>query len=90
MPHPVTLLLSGETVAERIRASAPDAVREVLPEYIVLEPAHMFEAMKIIRDDPELDGKFLVQLCSVDMITRIDMVYHFSSLARNHLFQVKS
>ena len=90
MPHPVTLLLSGETVAERIRASAPDAVREVLPEYIVLEPAHMFEAMKIIRDDPELDGKFLVQLCSVDMITRIDMVYHFSSLARNHLFQVKT
>jgi len=90
VPHPVTLLLSGETVAGRIRASAPDAVREVLPEYIVLEPAHMFEAMKIIRDDPELDGKFLVQLCSVDMITRIDMVYHFSSLARNHLFQVKA
>ena len=89
MPHAVTLLLSGEAVAERIRLSAPDAVLEVLAEYVVLQPAHMFEAMKIIRDDPELDGKFLVQLCSVDMITRIDMVYHFSSLAQNHMFQVK-
>ncbi len=89
MPHPATLLLSGETVAERIRASAADAVREVLPEYIVLEPAHMFEAMKIIRDDPELDGKFLVQMCSVDRISHIEVVYHFASLARNHIFEVK-
>ena len=36
-----------------------------------------------------LDGKFLVQICSVDQITRIDVVYHFSSLAQNHIFQVK-
>ena len=49
----------------------------------------MLEAMRVIRDDEELDGKFLVQLCSVDVITRIDVVYHFASLAQNHMFQVK-
>ena len=89
MPHAVTLLLSGEIVAERIRASVPDGVREVRQEYIVLEPEHVFDAMRVIRDDAVLDGKFLVQLCSVDAITRIDVVYHFSSLAQNHIFQVK-
>jgi NADH-quinone oxidoreductase subunit C len=89
MPHAVTMLLSGESVAERIRASVPDAVREVFAEFVVLEPARAFEAMRVIRDDEALDGKFLVQLCSVDEITRIDVVYHFSSLAQNHMFEVK-
>jgi NADH-quinone oxidoreductase subunit C len=89
MPHPVTMQLAGETVAERIRATIPAAVREVHPEHIVLEPDQAFEAMRVIRDDEVLDGKFLVQLCSVDQITRIDLVYHFSSLAQNHIFAVK-
>ena len=89
MPHPVTLTLPGDVVAERIRSSVPGAVREVAADYVVLEPASMYDAMAVIRDDEQLDGKFLVQLCSVDMTTRIDMVYHFSSLAQNHILQVK-
>ena len=28
-------------------------------------------------------------MCSVDAVTRIDVVYHFSSLAQNHIFEVK-
>ena len=89
MPHPVTLMLSPETVAARIRAAIPDAVREVTPGWVVLEPASAPGTFKVIRDDEVLDGKMLVQMCSVDVITRIDVVYHFSSLAQNHIFEVK-
>ena len=89
MPHATTLTLAGATVAERIEAVAPGAVRESADGYVVLEPAKMLDAMRVIRDDAQLDGKFLVQLCSVDLTTRIDVVYHFSSLAQNHIFQVK-
>lgn len=89
MPNPVTVTLSGHHVAERIRASAAGAVRHAASEYVVLEPARALDAMRIIRDDDVLDGKFLVQMCSVDMITHIDVVYHFSSLAQNHIFEVK-
>jgi NADH-quinone oxidoreductase subunit C len=89
MPHPKTVLLSGNEVADRLRAALPDAVRSVEPAYVVLEPAQAYEAMHFLRDDAHLDGKFLIQLCSVDMITSIDMVYHFASLAQNHMFQVK-
>ena len=89
MPHAVTMLLPGERVAERIRETVPDGVREVHAEYVVLEPERAYPAMQVIRDDDVLDGKFLVQLCSVDQITRIDVVYHFSSLAQNHIFEVK-
>jgi NADH-quinone oxidoreductase subunit C len=89
MPHPVTVTLPGAVVAERIRVSLPDAVREVTDGWVVLEPASAFDAMALLRDDEQLDGKFLVQMCSVDVITRIDVVYHFASLAQNHMFEVK-
>jgi NADH-quinone oxidoreductase subunit C len=89
VPHPVTVTLTGEQVAERIRLRLPDGVRSTTPDFAVLEPSTAFEAMQVIRDDESLDGKFLVQMCSVDMITRMDVVYHFASLAQNHLFEVK-
>ena len=89
MPHPVTVTLTGEQVAERIRLQLPDAIRSTTPDFAVLEPATAFQAMQVIRDDESLDGKFLIQMCSVDMITRMDVVYHFASLAQNHMFEVK-
>ena len=89
MPHPKTVTLPGGRVAERIEAQAAGSVAEVTDGYVVLEPAAMLDAMRAIRDDAQLDGKFLAQMCSVDMITRIDVVYHFSSLAQNHIFEVK-
>jgi len=89
MPHPVTVTLAGPRVAERIATRLPAAVREAMDGWVVLEPAHAYEAMSFIRDDEELDAKFLVQMCSVDAITRIDVVYHFASLAQNHIFEVK-
>ena len=89
MPHPKTVTLPGRQVAERISSQAPGSVAEVTDGCVVLEPGAMLDAMRVIRDDAELDGKFLAQMCSVDMITRIDVVYHFSSLAQNHIFEVK-
>jgi NADH-quinone oxidoreductase subunit C len=89
VPHAATVTLPGTLVAERIRAAVPAAVRDVRDSFVVLEPAAAFDAMRALRDDEVLDGKFLVQLCSVDMVTRIDVVYHFSSLAQNHIFEVK-
>lgn len=89
MPHPATVTLPGYAVAERMSASMPGAVTDATEQYAVLDPARMFEAMRLLRDDDVLDGKYLVQMCSVDQITRIDVVYHFASLAQNHIFEVK-
>jgi NADH-quinone oxidoreductase subunit C len=58
-------------------------------DFVVLLQQGALDAMRFLRDDAHLDGKYLVQLCSVDMTTRIDMVYHFASLAQNHIFEVK-
>ena len=89
MPHPATVTLSGREVGDRISSAVPGGVRDVSDGWVTLEPERMAEAMRFLRDDEALDGKYLVQMCSVDMITRIDVVYHFASLAQNHIFEVK-
>lgn len=89
MPHPATVLLPGPVIAERLRAHLPGAVRSVEDGFVTLEPAQAHAAMEFIRDDAVLDAKFLNQMCSVDMVDRIDVVYHFSSLAQNHIFELK-
>ncbi len=89
MPHATTLTLSSASVADRIRSAVPAAVRAVEDGWVVLEPAYVFEAMAFLRDDPELDGKYLIGLTAVDVITRMDVVYHISSLAQNHMFELK-
>jgi NADH-quinone oxidoreductase subunit C len=89
VPHPATVTLAPAAVAARIRAALPDAVAAVRDGWVELTLPRLSDAMRIIRDDAELDGKFLVQLCSVDAISHIDVVYHFASLAQNHIFEVK-
>jgi NADH-quinone oxidoreductase subunit C len=89
MPHPATVTLPGPVVAERLRGVLPGAVRDVAEGYVVLEPGSMFEAMGFLRDDEQIDAKYLVQMCSVDAITRIDVVYHLASLAQNHILELK-
>lgn len=89
MPHPATVTLSGAAVAERVGAAVPGAIRAAEDGWVVLEPSHLFDAMAFLRDDPELDGKYLIQLTAVDMVTRFDVVYHVASLAQNHLFELK-
>ncbi|HET6615007.1 MAG TPA: NADH-quinone oxidoreductase subunit C [Dehalococcoidia bacterium] len=89
MPHPATVTLSGRDVAARIDAAVPGAVRDVSEGWVTLDPDRAFDAMRFLRDDESLDGKYLVQMCSVDVINRIDVVYHFASLAQNHIFEVK-
>lgn len=51
------------------------------------------ELFKFLRDDPELDFKFLMDLTAVDYLNRKDnrfeVVYHFYSLKHNGRLRVK-
>ncbi len=48
------------------------------------------EAAKFLRDDEELDGKFLNSLLGVDWMDHFDMVYVISSMAKNHSMVLKA
>jgi NADH-quinone oxidoreductase subunit C len=85
----MTRRLSGFEVAERIRTRFPDAVLEETADWVVVEPRNLAEIMRFVRDDEELDAKFLNMLCGVDRIEDFEMVYHLSSLTKNHTFALK-
>ena len=60
---------------------------------ITVQKNVLIELFKFIRDDPELDFKFLMDLTAVDYLNRKDnrfeVVYHFYSLKHNHRLRVK-
>ena len=60
---------------------------------ITVQKNALIELFKCLRDDPELDFKFLMDLTAVDYLNRKDnrfeVVYHFYSLKHNHRLRVK-
>ena len=60
---------------------------------ITVNKESVLELFKFLRDDPELDFKFLMDLTAVDYLnrkdTRFEVVYHFYSLKHNGRLRIK-
>ena len=60
---------------------------------ITVQKNVLIDLFKFLRDDPELDFKFLMDLTAVDYLNRKDsrfeVVYHFYSLKHNGRLRVK-
>ena len=60
---------------------------------ITVQKNILIELFKFLRDDPDLDFKFLMDLTAVDYLNRKDnrfeVVYHFYSLQHNDRLRVK-
>ncbi|MSQ06347.1 MAG: NADH-quinone oxidoreductase subunit C [Dehalococcoidia bacterium] len=82
--------LTGQEVAQRLEAALPDAVERWEPEVVWVHPGQISTACRFLRDDPELDFRFLSSLSAVDFIGHFDLVYHLTSLGRRHTAVVKA
>ncbi len=85
-----TLDISGTHVAERIAASMRDVVLTSDNGSVTVKGASIVEVATFLRDDEELDCKYLNSLTAVDWMERFDVVYHLSSLAKNHTLVLKA
>ena len=60
---------------------------------ITVQKSVLIELLKFLRDDPDLDFNFLMDLTAVDYLNRKDnrfeVVYHFYSLKHNDRLRVK-
>jgi NADH-quinone oxidoreductase subunit C len=86
----VTTTVSGHEVAARIRAHFPNAVIEEDDVAVVVRAEDVIEVGRFLRDDPELDCKYLNNLTAVDWLDHFDVVYSLSSMARNHVLTMKA
>jgi len=92
-----------ETLEAAVRAALGERARSVdvaLGECtIVIEPADLVAAMRVLRDAPALRFDMLVDACGVDYSTwenrawegqRFAVVYHLLSVANNHRVRVRT
>ncbi len=92
-----------ETLEAAVRAALGERARSVdvaLGECtIVIEPADLVPAMRVLRDAPALRFDMLVDACGVDYSTwgnrawegqRFAVVYHLLSVANNHRVRVRT
>ena len=62
-------------------------------ETVVVEPGQLLACMRLLKDDPELQMDFLVDLTAVDYLgrdPRFEVVYHLRSMARGDRLRVKA
>ena len=82
--------LSGETLAQRLRQQLPDVVTTWDDASVWLEPESLNEAAAFLKDDAELDFKFLNSISAVDYIEYFELVYHLMSINHQHTAIVRS
>lgn len=79
-----TTVISGTDVARRITGVFPNAVIEATHYSVTVRAEDVADVAFFLRDDTELDCKFLNTLLGIDWLEHFDVVYVLSSLAKNH------
>ena len=82
---------------DRIKSKYPEIIIDSHnfrgEQTITVNKESVLELFKFLRDDPELDFKFLMDLTAVDYLnrkdTRFEVVYHFYSLKHNGRLRIK-
>ena len=82
--------IPGETLARRLQEATPDAVVEWNDVAVWVRPEAMGSVATFLHDDPEIDFAFLNAISAIDFVEHFELVYHFTSLAKEHTGVVRS
>ena len=80
----MTKALSGNELAERLRAAVPGSVADSGEAAVLVHAASIVEAARFLRDDLDLDLGALIHLTAVDYVDYFEIVYRLTSYYRNH------
>jgi NADH-quinone oxidoreductase subunit C len=83
-------LLDGLEVGERIGQRVPEAVVEATPQWVVVDSEKLVAVATYVRDDGELNLRFLIGVTAVDRLDHFEVVYHLQSLSHNHMLILKT
>jgi len=86
----MTADLSGLDLGRHIQQKFPDAVVDARREWAEVSAESLVEVCTFLRDDPELDFRYLSSLTSVDRLDHFEVVYHLQSIGRNQKATLKA
>jgi NADH/F420H2 dehydrogenase subunit C len=82
--------LSGDELAERLEQALPDSVADKNSGEVWVDPLRITEVARFLRDDGALDFQFLNSVSAVDFIEYFAVVYHLTSLRKQHTAIIKA
>ena len=82
--------LEGQDLAERLADGAHGSVEEWAGGSVWVKPSSVEVVARFLRDNPELDFQFLNSISAVDYIEHFEVVYHLTSIQRQHTAVVKT
>ncbi len=82
--------IPGETLAGRLREAIPDAVVDWDESAVWVRPETMGDVAGFVRDDADLDFAFLNSVSAVDYVEHFELVYHLTSLSKEHTGVIRS
>ena len=85
----MTAMVTGLDIAHRIDEKFPGAVANAAPEAATIEAARLIEVCTFLRDNPDLEFKFLSSLTGVDCLDSFEVVYHLEAFRHNRLTCIK-
>lgn len=85
----MTIWLAGGTMADRIRAAFPDAVRDANDVWVEVAPERALDVARFLRDDPECAFEMATNVTAVDWVDYFEVVYHLQSITRNQIMTLK-
>ncbi len=86
----MTVALSGLELGARIEERFPGAVSSSTKDYLAIKNENLLEVCAFLRDDPQLDFKYLSTLTAVDRLDHFEVVYHLQSIRLNQMVVVKA
>jgi NADH-quinone oxidoreductase subunit C len=86
----VTKLLGGQELAARLAERFPNVTFDTAEQYVAVPPAEIEPVARFLRDDPQLDFKFLISVTAVDRLDYFEVVYHLQSISKNHAAVIKA
>ena len=85
----MTKPLIGQDIAKQVAEHIPDAVVESSDVWIVIRPELLLQVVQFLNTTPGLDFNFLNCITGVDYLDYIEVVYHLTSMDRNHSLVLK-
>ena len=83
-------VLAGEELANRLNQGAADSVESWEGDVVWVKPSSIERVARFLRDDPASDFQFLNAISAVDYVEYFEVVYHLTSLRRQHTAVFKS
>jgi NADH-quinone oxidoreductase subunit C len=85
----MTKTLVGQDVAAQIAEHIPQAVVEASDEWVVIRPDLLLQVAQFLKATPGLEFDYLNCITGVDYQDHLEVVYHLTSIERNHSLVLK-